>query len=264
MSVAAISWAFKQHQEPGPKLLLLALANYADEHGCCWPSKDQLAADCSSSERSIRNYFVALEGAGLVTIQARYTENGRQTSNIVRLNMEGAKFSEDAKSAPTGEGAESARVQTVAGGRVQTAAPLMNLQKEPSIVGDARATQQLAVAEWNALASELSLPIVQKLTEYRKRKLAARLHDSGGIDGWRKALAKIRGSPFLRGETANGWRADFDFLVQESSFVKVLEGKYDGSRNAGKPRRSGPAQDMRDAFEEIREELAGSSKVVGF
>lgn len=88
----------------------------------------------------------------------------------------------------------------------------------------------VAVDDWNSLARELSLARVQKLTEDRKRKLRARLRDCGGVVGWRAALDRIRGSPFCQGEGPRGWAADFDFLLQEASFVRLMEGRYDAGK----------------------------------
>lgn len=84
-----------------------------------------------------------------------------------------------------------------------------------------------AVDVWNDLAGNHGLAKVQKLTKERSGKLKARLKDCGGIEGWKAALAKVAASPFLLGET--GWRADFDFLLQPSSFIKLMEGSYDRS-----------------------------------
>jgi uncharacterized protein YdaU (DUF1376 family) len=82
-----------------------------------------------------------------------------------------------------------------------------------------------AVTMWNALARELSLPAVAKLTETRSRALRARLNDCDGLEGWKHALQLIRESPLLRGETT-AWRCNFDFLISASGFLKVMEGNY--------------------------------------
>ena len=95
-----------------------------------------------------------------------------------------------------------------------------------------------AMEAWNQLASDLSLPTITKFSANRRSKLAARLRDCGGIDGWRSALAKIRGSPFCRGDNDRGWKADFDFLLQESSFIKLMEGRYDDRGKTSKQKSS--------------------------
>jgi len=88
------------------------------------------------------------------------------------------------------------------------------------------------VNAWNALAAECDLAAVQRVTAARRAKAKARLWDCGGLDGWAEALTKVRDSPFLRGDNDRGFRADFDFLLQKSSFTKLLEGSY--ARVAGK------------------------------
>jgi len=88
-----------------------------------------------------------------------------------------------------------------------------------------------AVAAWNLMASASGLAQVQRLTQGRKAKLRQRLADCGGEEGWAIALAKVAASPFLRGDSERGWKADFDFLLQERSFTKLMEGAYDSKSN---------------------------------
>lgn len=94
---------------------------------------------------------------------------------------------------------------------------------------------EAALKIWNDLAAELQLAHVQKLTEARKAKLKARLHDTKGIAGWADVLIKMRDSRFLRGENERGWRADFDFVLQESSFTKLREGAYSDRKTSELP-----------------------------
>lgn len=88
-----------------------------------------------------------------------------------------------------------------------------------------------AFDEWNRMAADTGLPMVQNRSRERQRALKARLTEVGGIDGWRDALAKIRGSPFLLGQHNSpkhpNWRADFDFIVTPKQFTKLMEGGYD-------------------------------------
>jgi hypothetical protein len=84
-----------------------------------------------------------------------------------------------------------------------------------------------AMGRWNSLASELQLSKAESLSGQRRKKLAARLAEIGGLPGWDRAIAKIRGSPFLQGNNARKWRVSFDFLLQPESLARLLEGKYD-------------------------------------
>lgn len=95
---------------------------------------------------------------------------------------------------------------------------------------------EVAAQLYNEMASRANLPKVQKLTEARKTKLRARLKDAGGIDGWTAALAHVESSTFLTGANRDGWKADLDFMLQESSFTKIMEGSY--QRGAATNRKS--------------------------
>jgi len=90
---------------------------------------------------------------------------------------------------------------------------------------DPKTTLSDAVELWNATATDLGLPVVQKLSEGRKRKLTRRLQDCGGLEGWRMAMEKVRSIPGLH--RGKGWKASFDFLMQEQSFIRLMEGSYD-------------------------------------
>ncbi len=89
-----------------------------------------------------------------------------------------------------------------------------------------------AVDIWNDLAGKHGLPKCQKLTPPRKSKLIARLKDCGGVDGWRLALEKVEQSPGLLGKADGNWKADFDFMLREARFTKLLEGGYDCWRDS--------------------------------
>ncbi len=104
------------------------------------------------------------------------------------------------------------------------------------------AESEVALIAWNQLCERIGLRKVQRFTDARKRALTARLRDCGGIDGWMSVLTKVEASKFLRGDNDRGWKADLDFLVRESSFIKLIEGKYDNATN-------GPAADHRAEIE---------------
>lgn len=110
-----------------------------------------------------------------------------------------------------------------------------SLTRKALSVPDRDTYVKTAVERWNALAEEIGLPKVQKITKARRAACAARLKDAGGLDGWDAALDKIRGSPFLRGDSERGWCANFDFLMRESKFVKLMEGGYERKDCANDP-----------------------------
>lgn len=106
---------------------------------------------------------------------------------------------------------------------------------------------ELAVSAWNEIAQEYNLSKIQKLTDERKQKLSKRLKDCGGIDGWNSALLKIAQSDFCLGKKTE-WKINFDFLLKESSFIKLLEGAYDNNQNNQPPKSGIPFAKGCDAF----------------
>lgn len=90
-----------------------------------------------------------------------------------------------------------------------------------------------ALEAWNELADECDLSRVQAFNASRRKKVRKRLTECDGLEGWMYALSKIRGSPFLRGQSKQGWRITFDFFLKPENFTKIIEGNYDGKPTGG-------------------------------
>jgi hypothetical protein len=85
---------------------------------------------------------------------------------------------------------------------------------------------------WNNLANDYGLATIAKLTDSRKIAITRRAKELvEDFDyptpqaGFADLFAKIRGSPFLRGQDAK-WRADFDWVFELKNFTKIMENKY--------------------------------------
>lgn len=63
------------------KLVLLKLADMANDEGVCWPSNAKIAAQCGVDLRSVRRITARLEARGLLRRAARFGPKGLQTSN---------------------------------------------------------------------------------------------------------------------------------------------------------------------------------------
>jgi hypothetical protein len=62
MSWEAMGWAIRQNTGAARrKLLLLALANYADKNGVCWPSQDTLSRNTEQSVDTVQRQLDVLE-----------------------------------------------------------------------------------------------------------------------------------------------------------------------------------------------------------
>lgn len=90
MSIHAVAWAIKTRVgDPALKVLLISIANYADENNRAWPSQKRLAYDTEISERSIRRKLVELEELKLISIEARRHPSGEVATSVITLNTSG-------------------------------------------------------------------------------------------------------------------------------------------------------------------------------
>jgi hypothetical protein len=89
-----------------------------------------------------------------------------------------------------------------------------------------------AFTAYNELAQRIGLPMARSLTPQRRKNLMARLREHGGMEAWGIALANIERSAFLRGNNPKSWTANFDFMLQASSFAKLVDGVYGNGAHA--------------------------------
>jgi len=89
-----------------------------------------------------------------------------------------------------------------------------------------------------------SLPKVIMLNDTRRKHLVSRWRDvdsednlknkDEGIEIFRGIFQKVQRSDFLCGRTQNrhgrSWKANFDWLMMPTNFLKVVEGQYDNER----------------------------------
>ena len=84
-----MNWAWKQKLRPTPKLILMSLADAADDFGICWPSVPTVADKCCVSIRTVRRVMKKLEERRLMLSEPRYRKDGSCTSNRYRLQING-------------------------------------------------------------------------------------------------------------------------------------------------------------------------------
>ena len=83
-----MTWAWASPLPPTPKLVLMALADIADDHGVCWPSHKTLALKCSLTDRTVRRVLAVLQAQHLLIVERRFRQDGSRTSNGYRLAIE--------------------------------------------------------------------------------------------------------------------------------------------------------------------------------
>lgn len=91
-------WTFRTFAcrvgNPIRKLILLRLADQANDDGECWPSYGTLSQAVECSRRSVINHIKDLEKMGFIEIKSRNREDGSSTSNVYKLSYDENGMSE--------------------------------------------------------------------------------------------------------------------------------------------------------------------------
>ena len=95
-------WEHSEISEPSELLVLLALADWANDDGECWPAMKTLGAKARISDRMARTYVRRLEHKGLLVCPS--TKGGKGHSNRYILRLDTRK--------PTSEIEASAKAET--------------------------------------------------------------------------------------------------------------------------------------------------------
>ena len=233
-----------------------ALASYVDSEGSCWPSQETLATDTGLRVRSVQRAISKLEGQGLLSRERRFYENGKARSTRYVLppiaspdaSVAPCQFSPDvsvgdtltpaspptltpasheltSKNIPT-EQTNSCAVDTIDLDKEQfqlkagSKANRLRKSKSP--------TFEDLMEKWNAIPD---VTHCRKATESRKRAFRVRSKDPDWITNIDAALEQVAKSPFLRGQSERGWKADIDWFLKPDSMTRILEGKYDDGKN---------------------------------
>lgn len=90
MSILALAWAKRQRTGSATrKLVLLTLADYADDTGMAWPSQQTLAEDTELNVRSIRRALIDLEKLPLIKRYKRAPmPSGERQSDRIQLLLD--------------------------------------------------------------------------------------------------------------------------------------------------------------------------------
>lgn len=112
MSTRASNWVWElEDLGPSEMLVLLALADQANDAGVAWPAQGSLARRARQTDRNVRRMLVKLERMGLLSVERRSSSHGRK-SNRYRLHV-GARIGESLESRQPDNRSGCARGQIV-------------------------------------------------------------------------------------------------------------------------------------------------------
>lgn len=79
---------YKSNLPSRAKQIMFYLINRADTEGTCFPSVRTIGKDCGVSQRTVQRTMKVLLEAGFVIKENRYRDNGGQSSNLYKLQIE--------------------------------------------------------------------------------------------------------------------------------------------------------------------------------
>ena len=93
-----------------------------------------------------------------------------------------------------------------------------------------RTDYQLIADMYNEIC--ISFPRLIALSDKRKQAIKARLKIYS-IEQFREMFEKAEASAFLKGKNNRNWQANFDWLIRDGNFAKVLDGNYADKHSSG-------------------------------
>lgn len=133
MSLKALTWAFDQNLPPNEKVVLLSIADYADDRGYAFPGMETIARKASMHERTVIRLVAKLEERGLLSRERRHLQNGNRTSDGYQLQ--------------TNQVTDHHLTNQV--DKVTTVSSTGNRQIEPPVNNNTRASQWPQDLTWN-------------------------------------------------------------------------------------------------------------------
>lgn len=97
---------------------------------------------------------------------------------------------------------------------------------------------------WNMIADEFGLKKCRCVTKTRISHYQQRIKDIGGAEDlfWDTIRAALVQSDFLRGKNNRAWKANLDFFLRQSSYVKAAEGAYSNAKTGLVNRNTAPIE----------------------
>ena len=224
---------------PTERLIMLALADHADDDGRCYPSVARIAQRTGLSERAVQTNVRSLIAAGYINITIG---GGKGNSNLYFISANPAA---DAPQTPQEMHPAADAPRTICTPNPAADAPNPAADApEPSITTKEPSEEKVTrfpapdlkpcLDHFNAVAARVGWPQVQMFNADRRTALSQRISDTGGQAEWCEAIDRAARSPLLTGNNDRGWKADFDWLAKPKNFTKLMEGNYD-------PRNSNPS-----------------------
>ncbi|HGN0135973.1 TPA: helix-turn-helix domain-containing protein [Proteus mirabilis] len=227
------------------KMVLLKLADNANDKGECFPSYETIARHCEISRQSAINHIKRLCKKGFVRKVTRKTDKGH-TSNLYILDLEAKSLDDGSQnSVPEVVKEFDHGSQTVGLGGSQKFLPRTSQSFNQSINPKKLSSDDLKPAKQISINRQTKIPY-QEIMQAFNESAGDRLPNAESLNDKRKrAISKFlkelkeptvesaknyfdyfmeTASAWYFGENNRGWRANFDYLLRPETVLKTREG----------------------------------------
>ncbi|HEK3189451.1 TPA: helix-turn-helix domain-containing protein [Proteus mirabilis] len=227
------------------KMVLLKLADNANDKGECFPSYETIARHCEISRQSAINHIKSLCKKGFVRKVTRKTDKGH-TSNLYILDLEAKSLDDGSQnSVPEVVKEFDHGSQTVGLGGSQKFLPRTSQSFNQSINPKKLSSDDLKPAKQISINRQTKIPY-QEIMQAFNESAGDRLPNAESLNDKRKrAISKFlkelkeptvesaknyfdyfmeTASAWYFGENNRGWRANFDYLLRSETVLKTREG----------------------------------------
>ncbi len=187
------------------KIVLLALADCANDEGHCWPSIRTLTVKCSKTDRTIQTAIKSLVVAGHLT---RREVPGKGCNYSVHPRSDDAPV-----------------VISPPKGATQTPEAVSD-KPSRTINSETKVSSQRVFDRYNLAAKKFGFVVCREFDAGLRQKMRLRLRDTGEAI-LIECIELMGKSPWLRGEgRETSWRPDLDWFLSPSKLRKIRNGAY--------------------------------------
>lgn len=188
MSIQAVGWVLDHSPTKKlERLVLISLANHANEDGECWPSIERIAAEAGTTAQQAKRVLGTLEEAGHICRQINGAPDDRmrpdRRPNLYRLVMNGGPQ----KGTPRGNGGP---LSEETGGRAApergAAERPPNHQLEPSVEPNTSSAVAVGDDATQRMVDELCRLLADAIAEHGAAKTAPTVSDA-----WRRDMSLL-------------------------------------------------------------------------
>lgn len=240
---------------PARKLVLLKLADNANDDGVCFPSYQYIADKCEMSKRSAISHIDDLIKMGFVTKKARKNKDGSSTNlyllhltkgsensalggEKISLGSENSALGGSENSAPITSHSFNLSINRISDDELSANAEHADEKTKTSKREKISVDYQGVMNAWNEVFNGSPIHLLKTLSPKRKKailnvaKIMLETEDIGScsvevfMDYFKDFLSQANGRAnkfFFGGLDGNGWKAKFDYIMRVETFLTTWE-----------------------------------------